>query len=312
LHLVKRAIGSRAARLDESSAEVEVGLADGTRLTAVIPPMTNVIHVSLRRFVVRAQRLETLVELGMLEREAAAFCDVAVRGGVNILVSGPMGSGKTTFLNCLGASIPAAERVISVEDTAELTLFRTHPDCVPLYGRTSNVEGVGAVTYRKLIRTALRLRGTRIVVGEVRGAEALDMLVAMATGAEGSMGTIHSESPRDALDQLVTFAQMAEERLGREALIHMVGRRIELVIQLSLYEGKRRVASIFEVTGPGEGAAIEGHEIWETDDEGRLRWTGIRPRCMAKVERRGIEYSFPFQTVGRRISAAGADRATKS
>jgi pilus assembly protein CpaF len=261
--------------------------------------MTNVIRVSLRRFVVRAQRLETLVEFGMLERAAAAFCDAAVRAGVNILVSGPMGSGKTTFLNCLGASIPAIERVITIEDTPELTLFRTHPDSVPLYGRTNNVEGVGAITYRKLIRTALRLRGTRIVVGEVRGAEALDMLVAMATGHEGSMGTIHSESPRGALDQLVTFAQMAEEHLGREALVHMVGRRVELVIQLGLHEGRRRVESIFEVTGPGEGSAIEGHDVWATDTDGRLRWTGIRPRCMAKAERRGIDYTFPVNAFDR-------------
>jgi pilus assembly protein CpaF len=299
LHLVKRAIGSRGARLDESSPEVEVSLADGSRLTAVIPPMTNVIRVTLRRFVVRAQRLEALVEFGMLERDAAVFCDAAVRAGVNILVSGPMGSGKTTFLNCLGASIPAIERVITIEDTPELTLFRTHPDSVPLYGRTNNVEGVGAITYRKLIRTALRLRGTRIVVGEVRGAEALDMLVAMATGHEGSMGTIHSESPRGALDQLVTFAQMAEEHLGREALVHMVGRRVELVIQLRLHEGRRRVASIFEVTGPGEGSAIEGHDVWTTDTDGRLRWTGIRPRCMAKAERRGVDYTFPVTALDR-------------
>jgi pilus assembly protein CpaF len=294
LHLVKRAIGARGARLDESSPEVEVSLPDGSRLTAVIPPMTNVIRVTIRRFVVRAQRLETLVEFGMLERDPAAFCDAAVRAGVNVLVAGPMGSGKTTFLNCLGACIPPSERIISIEDTPELTLFKTHPDCVPLYGRTSNVEGVGAITYRKLIRTALRLRGTRIIVGEVRGPEALDMLVAMATGHEGSMGTIHSESPRGALDQLITFAQMAEEHLGREALSHMVGRRVELVIQLRLEDGRRRVASIFEVTGPGEGGGTEGHDVWTTDDDGRLRWTGIRPRCMGKLERRGIDYSFPL------------------
>jgi pilus assembly protein CpaF len=293
LHLVKRAIGPRGAHLDESSPEVEVSLPDGSRLTAVIPPMTNVIRVSIRRFVVRAQRLETLVEFGMLERDPAAFCEAAVRAGVNVLVAGPMGSGKTTFLNCLGACIPPNERIISIEDTPELTLYKNHPDCVPLYGRTSNVEGVGAITYRKLIRTALRLRGTRIIVGEVRGPEALDMLVAMATGHEGSMGTIHAESPRGAIDQLITFAQMAEEHLGREALLHMAGRRVELVIQLRLDEGRRRVASIFEVTGPGEGAGVEGHDLWTTDERGRLRWTGIRPRCEWKFDRRGVSYSFP-------------------
>ena len=113
------------------------------------------------------------------------------------------------------------------------------------------------------------------------------------------MGTIHSESPRGALDQLVTFAQMAEEHLGREALVHMVGRRVELVIQLRLHEGRRRVASIFEVTGPGEGSAIEGHDVWTTHADGRLRWTGIRPRCMAKAESRGIDYTFPVSTADR-------------
>jgi len=309
VNLVKRMIGPIGGRLDESSPEVEVGLPDGSRLTAVIPPMTDVIRVNIRKFVLRAQRLETLVGLGTLPQDAMTFLDAAVRAGVNMLVAGPTGAGKTTLINCLGAAIASEqERVVSIEDTAELTLYRTLPDCVPLYGRAPNVEGSGAITYRKLMRSALRLRPTRIIVGEVRGAEALDMLVAMATGHQGSMGSLHAESPRGALDQLATFAQMAEEHLTREALMQMIARTIELVIQVHIDSdtGQRRVAHIFEVTGPGEGPVVEGQDLWMLDDGEsggaivrRLMWTGMRPRCLKKMELRGVTYQLPPVPFGR-------------
>src|SRR5206468_12248646 len=167
-----------------------------------------------------------------------------------LLVSGATASGKTTLLNCLGASIASPdERVVTVEETAELQLERQLPDCVALQGRAGNVEGVGEITIRDLVRNALRMRPTRIVVGEVRGAEALDMLMAMNTGHEGSLTTIHGNSPRDALDRLGTLAMMAGERLASDELARMVSRTIEIVVQLRVNArtGDRRVASIFEV-----------------------------------------------------------------
>src|SRR5437588_8099683 len=168
------------------------------------------------------------------------------------------------MLNCLGASIASPdERVVTVEEVAELQLDRQLPDCVGLQARTSNVEGAGEIRIRDLVRNALRMRPSRIIIGEVRGAEALDMLLAMNTGHDGSLTTIHGNTPRDALDRLATLAMMAGERLVGEELVRMVSRTIELVVQLrvTMRTGQRRVASIFEVTGV-EGGVISGHEIW--------------------------------------------------
>src|SRR5439155_12714849 len=177
----------------------------------VMPPAsTRWTCVTIRKFVLRAQSLHELVELGALPGAAAQFLDAAVQAGLNILVSGATGSGKTTLLNALGASIASLdERVVTVEEVAELQLERQLPDCVGLQARAGNVEGTGELRIRDLVRNALRMRPTRIVVGEVRGAEALDMLLAMNSGHEGSLATIHGSSPRDALDRLTTLAMMA-------------------------------------------------------------------------------------------------------
>src|ERR671936_1932831 len=211
----------------------------------------------------RVHALDQLVALGAVSADAAQFLEAAVQAGVNILVSGQTGSGKTTLLNALGASIASLdERVVTVEEVPELTLDRQLPDCVALQMRGKNVEGVGEISIRDLVRNALRMRPTRIVVGEVRGAEALDMLMAMNTGHDGSLTTIHGNSPRDALDRLGTLAMMAEERLTGDELAKMVARTIELVIQLrvTMRTGERRIASIFEVTGLQSGV-IPGHEF---------------------------------------------------
>src|SRR6266545_972528 len=188
--LVKRLIGPIGRRLDESSPMVDARLPDGSRLNAAIPPATTRwCCVTIRKFLLRAHALEELVELGTLTESAAAFLDAAVQAGVNILVSGPTGAGKTTLLNALGASIASIdERIVTVEEVAELQLERQLPDCVALQARASNIEGAGEVSIRDLVRNALRMRPTRIVVGEVRGAEALDMLLAMNTGHEGDDG----------------------------------------------------------------------------------------------------------------------------
>ena len=293
--LVKRIVSNAGRRLDEASPMVDVRMRDGSRLNAVIAPAsTRWTALTIRKFVLRAQTLDQLVDLGTLTGAAAAFLDAAVQAGVNMLVSGPTGSGKTTLLNALGASIVGMdERVVTVEEVPELVLDRRLPDCVALQMRGKNVEGAGEITIRDLVRNALRMRPTRIIVGEVRGAEALDMLLAMNTGHDGSLTTIHGNSPRDALDRLATLAMMAGERLANEELVRMVSRTIELVVQLRVAPrtGERRVASIFEVTGV-EAGVISGHEIWGLD-RGRLVWKGRPPRCLEKMSARGIEYALP-------------------
>ena len=293
--LVKRVVSSAGRRLDEASPMVDVRLRDGSRLNAVIPPAsTRWTSVTIRKFVLRAQSLHEMVELGALSAAAAEFLDAAVQSGVNMLVSGQTGSGKTTLLNALGASIAGLdERVVTVEEVPELQLDRRLPDCVALQARGKNVEGVGEISIRELVRNALRMRPTRIIVGEVRGAEALDMLLAMNTGHDGSLTTIHGNSPRDALDRLATLAMMAGERLANDELVRMVSRTIELVIQLRVATrtGQRRLASIFEVTGL-EGGVISGHELWGLE-HGRLVWRGRPPRCLDRITARGIDYAPP-------------------
>jgi len=294
--LVRRVVSSAGRRLDEASPMVDVRLRDGSRLNAVIPPAsTRWTSVTVRKFVLRAQSLQDMVELGALSAAAAEFLDASVQAGVNILVSGQTGSGKTTLLNALGASIAGLdERVVTVEEVPELQLDRRLPDCVALQARGKNVEGVGEISIRDLVRNALRMRPTRIIVGEVRGAEALDMLLAMNTGHDGSLTTIHGNSPRDALDRLATLATMAGERLASDELVRMVSRTIELVVQLrvTMRTGQRRVSSIFEVTGI-EGGVISGHELWGLE-QSRLVWRGRPPRCVDKMAAHGIDYAPPL------------------
>lgn len=296
-NLVKRLIGPMGRRLDESSPMVDARLPDGSRLNVAIPPATTRwCCVTIRKFLLRAQSLDELVGLGTLTQTAADFLDAAVQAGVNILVSGPTGAGKTTMLNALGASINSLdERVVTVEEVAELQLERQLPDCVALQARAGNIEGAGEIRIRDLVRNALRMRPTRIIVGEVRGGEALDMLLAMNTGHDGSLTTIHGNSPRDALDRLGTLAMMAEERLAGEALTKMVSRSVELVVQLRFepQTGRRRVSSIFEVTGM-EGDVLLGQELWTLDPtRDRLMWTGLQPHALDKMRARGVAYAAP-------------------
>ncbi len=295
--LVKRLVGPLGRRLDESSPMVDARLADGSRLNAAIPPATTRwCCLTIRKFILRAHSLDQLVAFGTLTASAAQFLDAAVQAGLNILVSGATGSGKTTLLNCLGASIASPEeRVVTVEEVAELQLERQLPDCVALQARVGNVEGTGEIRIRDLVRNALRMRPTRIVVGEVRGPEALDMLLAMNTGHEGSLTTIHGNSPRDALDRLATLAMMAEERLSSEVLTKMVARTIDLVLQLRFEprSGRRRLVHIFEVTGL-EGDTLTGQDLWVLDPRGdRLVWSGLQPRCLGRMEAKGVSYAPP-------------------
>ncbi len=280
LQLIRRAIGPLGRRLDEASPMVDARLSDGSRLNAVIPPLTSGSpHVTIRKFLLRARTLDDLVALGTLTPEAGAFLQAAVQAGLNILIGGGTGSGKTTCLNALGSCVAGLdERVVTIEETAELQLEAVLPDCVALEARFPNVDGAGAIAIRSLVKNALRMRPTRIVVGEVRGAEALDMLTAMNSGHEGSMCTIHANGPREALTKLRTYALMADEALPAQAVTEMIAEAIQLVVHLRMDATTRRrqVSSIYEVTGL-EGDAIAGSEIFALED-GQLRWTGIRPR----------------------------------
>ncbi len=296
LRLIRRAIGPLGRRLDETSPMVDARLPDGSRLNAVVPPLTSRwTHVTIRKFLLRARILEDLVRLGTLTTEAAAFLECGVQSGLNMLISGGTGSGKTTCLNSLGSCIAGShERVVTIEETAELQLESMLPDCVGLQSRLPNVEGAGAVSIRSLVKNALRMRPTRIIVGEVRGAEALDMLSAMNSGHEGSMCTIHANGPRQALSKLRTYAMMAEEALPARSVTEMIAEAIDLVVHLRLdgSTGRRLVASIYEVTGLEEDA-VAGSELFALAD-GSLHWTGIRPRCATRLHGVG----FPWDRSG--------------
>lgn len=302
--LIKRLIGPLGKRLDESSPMVDARLPDGSRLNAVIPPASaQGTYLTIRKFRLKAHSLEQLVAFRTLTEEVAGFLEAGVQAGINMLVSGATGAGKTTLLNALGSAIASPdERIVTVEEVAELQLARSLPDCVALQARANNVEGVGEIRIRDLVRNALRMRPSRICVGEVRSGEALDMLLAMNTGHDGSLTTIHANSPRDALDRLVTLAMMAEERLSGEALTKMVARTIELVLQLRFEPrtGHRRLVSVFEITGlestAGGYPVVTGQDLWTLDpDEERLVWTGIVPRCLEKMKAKGVPYALPLR-----------------
>jgi pilus assembly protein CpaF len=285
LRIVRRAVGRLGRRLDETSPLVDARLADGSRLNAIIPPLTTrYTHVTIRKFVLRARTLDDLVALDSLTPEVATFLEASVQAGLNLLISGGTGSGKTTCLNALGSSVSGAEeRVVTIEETGELHLEATLPDCVALQARLPNVEGVGAFPIRDLVKNALRMRPTRIVVGEVRGPEALDMLSAMNSGHDGSMCTIHANGPRQALSKLRMYSMMADEALPAEAVTEMIAEAINLVIhlRLDLVNNRRVITNVYEVTGL-EGDTVAGSDLFAMVD-GSLLWTGVRPRFAERL-----------------------------
>ena len=295
LALMKRVVGNLGGRLDESSPRADVRLKDGSRLNVVIPPVAvDGCAVTIRKFLLQNHSLDDLVSLGTMPADVAVFLGAAVQGGVNILVSGGTGAGKTTLLNALGAALGTRnERIVSIEEVVELQLRKQLPACVALQTRGGNIEGAGELTIRDLVRTSLRMRPHRIVIGEVRGAEALDMLLALNSGHDGSLGTIHANTPTDALSKLITLARMAPEQLPPTVLTEMVAATIELVVQLRLdpITNQRRVVHVYEVTGM-EGSHLAGQDIWLLR-HGRLTWTGLRPRCLDKIDARAIPYTLP-------------------
>jgi pilus assembly protein CpaF len=287
LRIIERIVSSVGRRVDESSPMVDARLQDGSRVNAIIPPLAlDGPVLSIRRFRTDKLGAHDLVERVSLTQPMLDFLKAAVGARLNILVSGGTGAGKTTFLNVLSGFISDRERIVTIEDAAELVLRQRH--VVRLETRPANIEGKGVVKQRQLVINALRMRPDRIVVGEVRGEEALDMLQAMNTGHDGSLTTIHANSPRDALHRLDTMVAMANLNIPDKAIRQQVAAAVHLVVQLTrLSDGHRRVTAITEITGM-EQETITMQDIYLFDRaglspegkvKGTFRATGIRPKC---------------------------------
>ncbi len=276
--LLARIVSRAGRRIDDASPAVDVRLPGGVRLHALLPPVARRPCLTIRRHRMVAESLDDLVALGTVTGELSEFLRRAVEGGLNVLVSGGTASGKTTTLNALGSAIPSSERVVTIEETAELRLEDLLPDCVALESRAANVEGLGGIGIRELVRHALRMRPTRIVVGEVRGPEALDMLSAMNTGHEGSMGTIHANSARQALSKVRTYVLMAGEQLTPEVATEMIAETLDLVVHLRLDQrtGTRRVVQVAEVAGLEAGRVLT-NDLFRFEGGGLVR-TSVLPR----------------------------------
>ncbi|MDT8442401.1 MAG: CpaF family protein [Desulfuromonadales bacterium] len=296
-NIIDRIISRVGRRIDESSPMVDARLPDGSRVNAIIPPLAiDGPMLSIRRFSVDPLKTEDLINYKTLTPEIAQLLAGCVKAKLNIMISGGTGAGKTTLLNILSAYIPVNERIITIEDSAELQLQQPH--VIRLETRPPNIEGSGEVTSRDLVRNSLRMRPDRIIVGEVRGAESFDMLQAMNTGHEGSLTTIHANAPRDSLTRLESMILMTGISLPEQAMRFMVSSALDLVIQVSrMTDGSRKVTSISEVVGM-EGEVITLQEIFVfkkqgIDAEGRVlgrhQSTGIRPKFSERLEMAGID-----------------------
>lgn len=307
MRIIDRIVAPLGRRIDESSPYVDARLADGSRVNAVIPPISLVgPALTIRKFFKIPLTIEQLVQFGTLTPEALQFLKACVESRLNIVISGGTGSGKTTLLNILSGFIPGDERIITIENAAELQLRQEH--VVTLESRPPNIEGRGEITIRQLVINALRMRPDRIIVGEIRDDAALDMLQAMNTGHDGSMTTLHSNSPRDTLSRLETMVLMAGMELPVRAIREQVTSAIDMVIhQERMRDGSRKVTNITEVTGM-EGDVITTTDIFifeQTGFEngkvlGRLRPTGLRPKFMEKIEASGIHMPPSIFGVGSR------------
>ncbi|MDH4554925.1 CpaF family protein [Pseudomonas sp. BN417] len=297
LNIIDRIVSSLGRRIDESSPLVDARLKDGSRVNAIIPPLAiDGPSMSIRRFAVDLLNTESLVQMGTLTPAIALVLKAIVRGRMNVLVSGGTGTGKTTMLNVLSSFIPHNERIVTIEDSAELQLQQPH--VVRLETRPSNIEGRGEVNQRELVRNSLRMRPDRIVIGEVRGAEALDMLTAMNTGHDGSITTIHANTPRDALGRIENMVSMTGATFPIKAMRQQIASAIDVVIQLERQEdGRRRLVSVQEINGM-EGEIITMTEIFGFERRGigehgevigDFRPTGMVPAFRDVLAKRGIE-----------------------
>jgi pilus assembly protein CpaF len=294
--IIDKIVSRVGRRIDESSPMVDARLADGSRVNAIIPPLAiDGSCMSIRKFSRDPLQLQNLVDKKSLTPEIGELLRGIVQARLNTLVSGGTGTGKTTILNILSGFIPSNERIVTIEDAAELQLRQEH--VVRLETRPTNIEGKGEVTQRDLVKNALRMRPDRIILGEVRGAETLDMLQAMNTGHDGSLTTIHANSSRDALTRVETLVAMAGLNLSTKSLRNYISSALDVIIQLTrLADGTRKMTSVQEITGM-EGDVITLQEIFTYEQKGldqqghlkgRFRATGVRPKFMERFAARGV------------------------
>jgi len=297
---IDKIVAKVGRRIDESSPYCDARLPDGSRVNAIIPPLSiDGAALTIRKFSADPYQAEDLISFGTLTRPVVELLEACVRGRLNMLVSGGTGAGKTTTLNVLSSFLPDDERILTIEDAAELRLQQPH--VVRLEYRPPNIEGKGEVSIRDLVRNALRMRPDRIVVGEVRGGEALDMMQAMNTGHDGSISTIHCNSPRDALARLETMAMMAGMDIGIRAIREQISSALQVIVHQSrMKDGSRRITHVTEIVGM-EGDVITLQDLFLFDysagiDEdgkflGGLKSTGLRPRFLDRLQERGISVS---------------------
>jgi pilus assembly protein CpaF len=305
--IIDKIVSAVGRRIDESCPMVDARLADGSRVNAIIPPLALKGSVlSIRRFSVDPLEMDDLLKFKTLSPEIAELLKGIVKARLNVLISGGTGTGKTTLLNVLSRFIPETERIITIEDSAELQLKQRH--VVPLETRPANIEGKGQITQRDLVRNSLRMRPDRIIVGEVRGGEVLDMLQAMNTGHDGSLCTLHANSPRDALSRLETLIAMNSVNLDSLSARRYVSSALNVIVHLArLPDGSRKITSIQELTGmEGEVVTLQeifGFEQASVDAEGKVRGKfrakGVRPRWVEKFKALGIPVSYDIFDTSR-------------
>jgi pilus assembly protein CpaF len=312
--VIDRIVSEVGRRVDESSPMVDARLPDGSRVNAIIPPLAvDGPVLTVRKFASDPYRVHDLVAMGAFTQETADLLSACVRGRLNMLVTGGTGTGKTTMLNVLSSFIPADERVVTIEDSVELQMDQHH--VVRLESRPANAEGRGSVAIRDLVRNSLRMRPDRIIVGEVRGGETLDMLQAMNTGHDGSLSTVHANTPRDAISRLETMVLMAGMDLPDRAIREQVASALDVIVHLSRFrDGTRRVTNVTEVVGM-EGQIVTLQDVFAFDyaagvdgqgrHRGQLRPTGIRPAFVDRLADLGIEvpaatFGTPDDLLGRR------------
>ncbi|MFK8067840.1 MAG: CpaF family protein [Gammaproteobacteria bacterium] len=300
MNIIDRIVSNVGRRVDESSPMVDARLKDGSRVNAIIPPLAiDGPSMSIRRFTVDKLQAEDLVRIGSITPMMADVLRAIIQGRLNVIISGGTGSGKTTMLNVLSSFIPITDRIITIEDSAELQLQQPH--VLRLETRPANIEGKGEINQRDLVKNSLRMRPDRVVIGEVRGGEALDMLQAMNTGHDGSLATLHANNPRDALTRLETMVLMAGLSMPMKAMRAQIASAVDVVIQVERMEdGKRRVVSVQEIQGM-EGDVITMMELYKFERKGldadgnvlgEIKTTGMVPKFQEHLRQRGMELDF--------------------